>query len=76
MLKETVGFCKVEVAGVPPAIVQLQDVGVFVELSVKLTVCPIHVVEADVVKDATGTVLAASFRVYQIGEVQITSPSA
>ena len=52
----TEGFCKEETAGVPLGIVQFQDVGVLVELSVSVMDCPVHSA-AEAVKFAVGALL-------------------
>ena len=57
MLYVTEGLCWLEVAGLPFVIVQLQDVGVLVELSVSVTACPAQTVVAEAVKLATGGTL-------------------
>jgi hypothetical protein len=49
-----VGFCKVEVPGVPPGKVQAQLVGDPVEMSVKLTAAPTQALVGKNVKSATG----------------------
>ena len=56
-LQETVGFCVVEDAGVPPLIVQFHDVGLFVELSVRLIDCPAQ--EDEIVEKAAAGGLPA-----------------
>ena len=49
-----VGFCAVELDGVPPVNVQLHEVGVLVLKSVKLTVLPSHKVVGVPLNSATG----------------------
>ena len=49
-----VGFCAVEVAGVPPAKVQFQEVGLLVELSVNVTVAPTQTDCVLAVNEVTG----------------------
>ena len=51
-----VGFCAVEVAGVPPVKLHDQDVGVLVERSVKFTLPPVVILVALAEKSATGGV--------------------
>ena len=51
-------FCVVAVAGVPLGNVQVQDVGVLLELSVKLTGVPAHTVVALAVNTAFGNAAA------------------
>lgn len=48
------GFCTVEVAGVPPVNVHDQLVGVLVELSVKATPAPVQAVVGFMANAATG----------------------
>ena len=50
------GFCEVEEDGVPPAKVHDHEVGLLVELSVKVTASPAHTVVELAVKEATGGV--------------------
>ena len=53
------GFCSVDVAGVPPVKFQDQEVGELVDKSVKLTVCPAVMLSTLAVKLATGAAPAA-----------------
>jgi hypothetical protein len=57
VLYVTDGFWEVEEAGVPPVIVQCQDVGPLVELSVRVIGCPTQSLVEEV-KLATGGTLA------------------
>ena len=50
----TVGFCSVEVAGVPPSKVHDHDVGILVERSVNVTELPKGTIVSDAEKSAVG----------------------
>jgi hypothetical protein len=51
----TVGFCDVEPVGVPPGNSHCQEVGVFVERSVKVTESPAVGPVVEALKSTTGT---------------------